>query len=251
MSICPLTSGAKVNAIVAKMAEIALGRIRRNEDKELLIATGLMCGMRNFAQMGLKALQVGAKVRFLDEVGQGVVTQVISETSVMVEDENGFEYPYESGRLLMIADAKEEKMAYERVVPSVLEIVQQDVSPEHKKRLEKDFKTKYKEANDRASDRSDMEIDLHMHAIVDSQMGLDPTTMLELQLSHFERMLQIGIRQRMKKLVFIHGIGQGVLRHQIWSRVDSYYPDCSCRSADPREYGSGATEVWIGERAFR
>ena len=117
--------------------------------------------------------------------------------------------------------------------------------------MEKDFKTKYKEANDRASDRSDMEVDLHMHAIVDSQVGLDPTTMLELQLSHFERMLQIGIRQRMKKLVFIHGIGQGVLRHQIWSRVDSYYPDCSCRSADPIEYGSGATEVWIGERAFR
>jgi dsDNA-specific endonuclease/ATPase MutS2 len=48
--------------------------------------------------------------------------------------------------------------------------------------------------------------------------------MLELQLSHFERMLQIGIRQRMKKLVFIHGIGQGVLRHQIWSRVDSVLP---------------------------
>ena len=91
--------------------------------------------MRNFAQMGLKALKVGAKVRFLDEVGQGVVTQVISETSVMVEDENGFEYPYESERLLIVADAKEEKMAYERVVPSVLEIVQQDVSQEQKKRL--------------------------------------------------------------------------------------------------------------------
>ena len=150
----------------------------------------------------------------------------------------------------MVEDAKEEKMAYERVIPTVLEIIQQDVSPDRKKRLEKDFKTKYKEANARAGERSDMEIDLHMHAIVDSQAGLDQGVMLELQLSHFERMLQIGIRQRMKKLVFIHGIGQGVLRHQIWSRVDQYYPDCTCRSADPRQYGSGATEVWIGERAF-
>ena len=44
-------------------------------------------------------------------------------------------------------------------------------------------------------------------------------------------MLQIGIRQRTKKMIFIHGIGQGVLRHQIWSRVEQYYPDCSCRSA--------------------
>ena len=33
--------------------------------------------------------------------------------------------------------------------------------------------------------------------------------------------------------------------------VEQYYPDCSCRSADPRQYGNGATEVWIGEAAFR
>ena len=200
--------------------------------------------------MGLNALKVGTKVRFLDEVGNGIVTKILSEAKVMVEDDSGFEYPYDASRLLVIEDAKEEKMAYERVIPSVLEIVQQDLSAERKTRIEKDFKTKYKEANARSNERSDMEVDLHMHAIVDSQSGLEPSTMLELQLAHFERMLQIGISQRMKKLVFIHGIGQGVLRHQIWSRVDQYYPDCSCRSADPREYGSGATEVWIGERAF-
>jgi hypothetical protein len=206
--------------------------------------------MTNFAYMGLNALKVGTKVRFLDEVGNGTVTKILSDAKVVVEDDSGFEYPYDAARLLVIEDAKEEKMAYERVVPTVLEIVQQDIPAERKSRLEKDFKTKYKEANARANERSDMEIDLHMHAIVDSQSGLDSTTMIELQLAHFERMLQIGIRQRMKKLVFIHGIGQGVLRHQIWSRVDQYYPDCSCRSADPREYGSGATEVWIGESAF-
>ena len=206
--------------------------------------------LTNFAYMGLNALKVGTKVRFLDEVGNGIVTKILSEAKVMVEDDSGFEYPYDASRLLVIEDAKEEKMAYERVIPSVLEIVQQDLSAERKTRIEKDFKTKYKEANARSNERSDMEVDLHMHAIVDSQSGLEPSTMLELQLAHFERMLQIGIRQRMKKLVFIHGIGQGVLRHQIWSRVDQYYPDCSCRSADPREYGSGATEVLIGERAF-
>ena len=209
-----------------------------------------MNSLTNFAYMGLNALKVGTKVRFLDEVGNGIVTKILSEAKVMVEDDSGFEYPYDASRLLVIEDAKEEKMAYERVIPSVLEIVQQDLSAERKTRIEKDFKTKYKEANARSNERSDMEVDLHMHAIVDSQSGLEPSTMLELQLAHFERMLQIGIRQRMKKLVFIHGIGQGVLRHQIWSRVDQYYPDCSCRSADPREYGSGATEVWIGERAF-
>ena len=230
--------------------ETRQGRFIRNVEKEQSMRSDFDKGMTNFAYMRLNALKVGTKVRFLDEVGNGIVTKILSDAKVMVEDDSGFEYPYDASRLLVIEDIKEEKMAYERVVPTVLEIIQQDISPERKSRLEKDFKTKYREANARAHGRSDMEIDLHMHAIVDSQSGLNPTTMLELQLAHFERMLQIGIRQRMKKLVFIHGIGQGVLRHQIWSRVDQYYPDCSCRSADPREYGSGATEVWIGESAF-
>jgi hypothetical protein len=55
--------------------------------------------------MGLNALQVGSKVRFLDEVGNGVVTKIISDAEVMVEDDSGFEYPYDAGRLLVIEDA--------------------------------------------------------------------------------------------------------------------------------------------------
>lgn len=201
--------------------------------------------------MRANALKIGAKVRFLNDVGQGTVTKLLGEGRVMVEDENGFEYPHAIGDLLQVEDAREEALAYERAIPSVLEILQQEISPEHRRKMEKDFKAKYAEAQSHAGPGHEMEVDLHVHAIVDSQAGLSPGVMLELQIAHFERMLQIGIRQRTKKLIFIHGIGQGVLRHQIWSRVEQYYPDCTCRSADPRRYGSGATEVWVGESAFR
>lgn len=201
--------------------------------------------------MRANALKIGSKVRFLNDVGQGTVTKLLGEGRVMVEDENGFEYPHAIGDLLQVEDAREEALAYERAIPSVLEILQQEISPEHRRRMEKDFKTKYAEAQSQAGPGQEMEVDLHVHAIVDSQAGLSPGVMLELQIAHFERMLQIGIRQRTKKLIFIHGIGQGVLRHQIWSRIEQYYPDCTCRSADPRRYGSGATEVWVGESAFR
>jgi len=170
---------------------------------------------------------------------------------VMVEDDSGFEYPHFAKDLIVIQDSKTEAQAYERAIPSVLEILQQELTPERQKRMENEFKSKYAEASAHQHAGHEMEVDLHLHAIVDSQAGLSPGVMLELQIAHFERMLQIGIRQRTKKLVFIHGIGQGVLRHQIWSRVEQYYPDCSCRSADPRKYGSGATEVWVGESAFR
>lgn len=200
--------------------------------------------------MSLKALKIGSKVRFIDEIGGGIVTEILSAEMVMVEDDSGFENAHPAHNLIVIENTEAEMQAYERAVPTVLEILQQEADPQKTKRLEKDFNQKYAEAASRTHQDS-MEIDLHMHAIVDSQAGLSPSVMLELQLAHFERMLQIGIRQRTKKMVFIHGIGQGVLRHQIWSRVEQFYPDCSCRSADPRKYGSGATEIWVGESAFR
>lgn len=204
-----------------------------------------------FGDMTSKAFKIGAKVRFLNDVGEGTVKGFSGDDQVLVEDENGFEYEHYAKDLIPMEAKAEMEQAYERVVPSVLEILQQEMDPNRQRKMEQDFKAKYKEAQARPSGGTVEEVDLHLHAIVDSQAGLSPGVMLELQIAHFERMLQIGIRQRTKKMIFIHGIGQGVLRHQIWSRVEQYYPDCSCRSADPRQYGNGATEVWIGESAFR
>lgn len=201
--------------------------------------------------MGAKAFKIGDKVRFLNDVGEGRVTAVQEDGHILVEDESGFEYAHAPNNLIPLDSKAAMEQAYERAVPSVLEILQQEMDPIRQRKLEQDFKSKYTEAQVRPSGGAVEEVDLHLHAIVDSQAGLSPSVMLELQVAHFERMLQIGIRQRTKKMIFIHGIGQGVLRHQIWSRVEQYYPDCSCRSADPRQYGNGATEVWIGESAFR
>lgn len=201
--------------------------------------------------MSAKVFKIGAKVRFLNDVGQGVVTGILEEGQVLVEDENGFEYAHAEKDLIPMGSLAQAEQAYERAVPSVLEILQQEMDSTRQRQLEQDFKSKYKEAQARPTGIQVEEVDLHLHALVDSQAGLSPGVMLELQISHFERMLQIGIRQRTKKMVFIHGIGQGVLRHQIWSRVEQFYPDCTCRFADPRQYGNGATEVWIGESAFR
>jgi hypothetical protein len=46
-------------------------------------------------------------------------------------------------------------------------------------------------------------------------------------------------------------VGQGVLRHQIHNTLEQHHPDCTHRQADPRKYGSGATEVWLGQGAWR
>tara|TARA_B110000285_G_scaffold235126_1_gene315009 strand:- start:2413 stop:3048 length:636 start_codon:yes stop_codon:yes gene_type:complete len=206
--------------------------------------------MANFVHMGYQAIEIGDKVRFLNEVGEGTVTQILSSTHAMVEDQDGFEFQHALRELIRVDDREEESEGYARVIPSVAEILAQEVSSQEQKAIEKEFKERYVEANNRPVSNDTEEVDLHMHQLVDSQRGLTAPAMLELQLAHFERMLLIGIRQKTKRMVFIHGIGQGVLRHEIWSRIEQFYPDCTCRSADPRRFGNGATEVWIGESAF-
>jgi hypothetical protein len=194
--------------------------------------------------MDANKLQVGQRVRFLDEVGSGVVTAILSATEVMVEDESGFEIPMEAKGLVPLV-ARDEAQSYQRHLPSVSAILQQEVDPRRQRALEKSFKARYDEAASTWAGKGTVEVDLHAHELVDSTAGLDAATLLELQLAHFERMLRVAIEQRTPRIVFIHGVGQGVLKHEIWQCVDRYYPDCVCRYADPRRFGAGATEVVI------
>ena len=132
------------------------------------------------------------------------------------------------------------------------EVLARDISEEKQKKLQEAFDIKY--ANERATNQKRrgefMEVDLHFHELVEDMSGLKDRTKLDIQLNHFERMMRIAAEQRIRQVIFIHGVGQGVLRHQIRSRLEMYYPECSVRDANPREYGSGATEVLLGQSLF-
>lgn len=192
-------------------------------------------------------LKVGTRVRFLNDVGGGIVVGWRTPEEVLVETEDGFEMPYPPQELLVVENPAEEAERYQRQIPSIQEILNKEVSPEQRRRLERDFDAKYKDAHSRTvGGKQDLvEVDLHLHELVDSSRGLSNSAMLDLQLSHFERMLQMAIRERQRRIVFIHGIGQGVLRHAILTRITQFYPECDARPADPRKYGSGATEIYI------
>jgi len=196
-----------------------------------------------------RKIQVGTRVRFLNQVGEGRVTALLGPDQAMVEDESGFEYPHRLTELVVVEDTVAEAREYNRHIPSVGEILQQEVTPERRRAMERDFNERYR-ATAQAGPSDDLEVDLHLHELVESTAGLDPGTMRELQLAHFERMLQRAIEQRARRIVFIHGVGQGVLKHEIWSRVEQFYPQCTCRYADPRRYGAGATEVEISGQGW-
>ena len=57
-----------------------------------------------------------------------------------------------------------------------------------------------------------MEVDLHIHQLVKSTKGLTNFDMLNIQLETAKRQLDFAIQKRIQKVVFIHGVGEGVLK---------------------------------------
>lgn len=199
----------------------------------------------------MQKVKVGDRVKFLNDVGEGVVIKVETSTAI-VEDESGFDHEYDLAELLPVGGEVEEEERYGNNLPDMSEVLARDISEEKQKKLQEAFDIKY--ANERATNQKRrgefMEVDLHFHELVEDMSGLKDRTKLDIQLNHFERMMRIAAEQRIRKVIFIHGVGQGVLRHQIRSRLEMYYPECSVREANPREYGSGATEVLLGQSLF-
>ena len=199
----------------------------------------------------MQKVKVGDRVKFLNDVGAGVVIKVGTSIAI-VEDESGFDNEYNLAELLPVGGEVEEEERYGNNLPDMSEVLAMDISEEKQKKLQAAFDIKY--ANERATNQKRrgefMEVDLHFHELVEDMSGLKDRTKLDIQLNHFERMMRIAAEQRIRQVIFIHGVGQGVLRHQIRSRLEMYYPECSVRDANPREYGSGATEVLLGQSLF-
>ena len=200
-----------------------------------------------------KEIKIGSEVKFLNDVGGGIVLEIFSDGTASVEGEDGFDMKYNLTELMLVSDSiTEQEEEYNNKLPDLAKIIAQDVNEERQKLIQKDFEIKY--ANVRATNQQrrgeHMVIDLHIHELIDDQSGLQDRTKLDIQLNHFERMMRIAGEQRIKRVIFIHGVGQGVLRNQIRTRLDSYYPDCTVRDANPREYGAGATEVILGQSSF-
>ena len=70
--------------------------------------------------------------------------------------------------------------------------------------------------------------------------------MLQLQLQTAEKRLIKAIKNKEKKLIFIHGVGKGRLKSEL-SVLFQRYKEIDFYDADFQKYGRGATEVYIYE----
>jgi dsDNA-specific endonuclease/ATPase MutS2 len=91
------------------------------------------------------------------------------------------------------------------------------------------------------------EVDLHAEMLVEDVRKLSAGELLELQMSRFTATLENALVSKRKgRIVFIHGIGSGKLKQEIRQCLIKNYPEISFQDASFREYGYGATMVFLG-----
>ena len=73
---------------------------------------------------------------------------------------------------------------------------------------------------------------------------LDNWQRLHTQMQHVKNCLSAANQKNIRKIVFIHGVGTGVLKTELQNYL-SQFEDYTISKADFNEYGNGATEVLI------
>jgi hypothetical protein len=88
------------------------------------------------------------------------------------------------------------------------------------------------------------EVDLHFESIAEHAGNTPHHMKMEYQLSFFRKILESAISENIRKLVFIHGVGAGVLKLEL-IKILSEYSFIEHQDASIARYGIGATEVLI------
>lgn len=67
--------------------------------------------------------------------------------------------------------------------------------------------------------------------------------MVKIQLAHFNKSLDAAIVHQLPDLIFIHGAGNGVLRHELQKVLSKHPKVQTFMDAQKEKFGYGATRV--------
>lgn len=173
--------------------------------------------------------KIGTKVAVVDDVLKGTVKAVNGEV-VDIQDTEGMVYQFHENELILLQENQGELSKFSDINNPLLK----DKIVEKSKK-----KTQHKKTKEGVI----FEVDLHINQLIDSTKGMDNHSMLTLQIETAKRKLEYAIANRFSKVVFIHGVGEGVLKSELSYLLKKYPVDFY--DASFQKYGLGATEVYI------
>jgi|TARA_B110000971_G_scaffold124790_1_gene127735 hypothetical protein len=172
-------------------------------------------------------------VAVLDDDLSGTITN-IEGSEITVATSTGFDLVFDSRELVKI---KENLMGAHALFSNTsLDSV---LSDKESKKRQNPSKVSSKDRN-----QPTMEVDLHINQLVKNPRGMQNHEMLNLQLETAKRRLEFAIQKRIQRIVFIHGVGEGVLKIEL-EYLFKRYEGLKFYDANYQKYGQGATEVYI------
>ncbi|TCN52077.1 DNA mismatch repair protein MutS [Flavobacterium circumlabens] len=177
-------------------------------------------------------LTKGDKVSVLDEAINGVVVSVKNK-EILIETEDGFMMTFFVNELIKIQDSSNLMNSIKRI----------DLDQVTKEKTEPKSRSFVKERKDKR-EISAPEFDLHIEKLIPNKRGMSNYDILTLQTETAKRHIEFAIRNRIPKIVFIHGVGEGILKAEL-DFLLGRYDGIDFQDANYQKYGLGATEVYF------
>jgi hypothetical protein len=177
------------------------------------------------------SFKIGDRVVVTDEQISGKVIS-ISNGLITISTSDGFDMKFNSTELIKIEVEQSELAKTSNVYF--------DISDKEEVRKNRNSSKGFKTVK---GEIPPMEVDLHIHKLVKSTRGLDNYDMLSKQVDTAQHKLEFAIKNKIPRIVFIHGVGAGVLKTELNFLFNRY--NVSIKEASYQKYGMGATEVYI------
>lgn len=178
----------------------------------------------------------GDKVSVLDEAVDGVVLSV-KDKQVTIETEDGFVMTFFVNELIKVNDSSNLMDSIRRIDTSELNKMKEGPKP-------RSFVKERKDKNEISAP----EFDLHIEKLVPNKRGMSNYDILTLQSETAKRHIEFAIKNRIPKIVFIHGVGEGILKAEL-DFLLGRYDNIAFQDANYQKYGLGATEVFIKQNS--
>jgi dsDNA-specific endonuclease/ATPase MutS2 len=171
----------------------------------------------------------GDKVSVLDDAIDGIVVEV-KGSEVTIETSDGFNLTYKSNELIKIEGGNAMNFSFNK-----------NQVIEEKEAAKPNYINKEKKSK---KEIPVPEFDLHIEKLVKNHKGMNNYDILTIQLDTAKRHIEFAIRNRIPKIVFIHGVGEGVLKSDL-DFLLGRYDNIVFQDANFQKYGQGATEVYF------
>lgn len=182
--------------------------------------------------MTMRKFELGDRVSVLDDAINGLVVAV-KNNEITIDTEDGFTMTYFVKELIKINNTSDLSKINQS---EALSKKSNDLTPTRQqlalqKKLEK-------------VERGVPEFDLHIEKLVKNFRGMSNFDILTLQLETAKKHVEFALKNRIPKIVFIHGVGEGILKSELDYLLKNY-DQISYSDANYQKYGLGATEIYF------